>query len=112
MKETIRTQERLPVARSQGGNPPDAMVPKTVLVKSLNPVRNLRGEGVVVLNNESNLFNLCVHVCQCFDSKLLINESQDILTYIVPCSDLGKMLRFMAFKLLLKPRLRMCEMAF
>ena len=54
VKETIRTQERLPVARSQGGNPPDAMVPKTVLVKSLNPVRNLRGEGVVVLNNESN----------------------------------------------------------
>ena len=43
VKETIRTQERLPVARSQGGNPPDAMVPKTVLVKSLNPGRNFRG---------------------------------------------------------------------
>ena len=43
--------------RSQGGArgataPP--MVPKTVLVKSLNPGRNFRG-GVDVLNNELNL---------------------------------------------------------
>ena len=43
MKETIRTQERLPVARSQGGRPPRRNGPKTVLVKNLNPVRNLRG---------------------------------------------------------------------
>ena len=45
-----------------------------------------------------------------FAIELFINEFQDILTCIVPCSDLVIFfLRFMAFRLLLKTWLKMWE---
>ena len=53
---------------------------------------------------------------KCFAIELFINESQDILTCIVPCSDLViiilVIMRFMAFRLLLKTWLRMWETVF
>ena len=49
-----------------GATAPPPMVPKTVLVKSLNPGRNFRG-GVDVLNNESNpIIKLQKHIDEQF----------------------------------------------